>query len=185
MVSFLQIEAGACLLGAMCLYLLPVQWVLGALTAGVVHEIGHLMVLAWIKVPVYSITLRGMGAKIETGPMTPGQELICALAGPLCSFSMLFLCGIFPEAALWGLVQGLFNLLPLYPMDGGRVLRSILGKKSCWMVERISAVLLLGGSLWLIWRWNLGFSALIPAAALASGCQNRNISCKRTRKAVQ
>ena len=125
----LRIEAGAYLLWALWLYLLPLPWVLGAVLAGVVHELGHLIALRIAHVPVYSVSIGGMGAKIETGPMSRIQEIFCSLSGPLCSFLLLFLCKIYPEAALCGLLQGLFNLIPLYPMDGGRAIRCLIGRK--------------------------------------------------------
>ena len=125
----LRIEAGAYLLGALWLYLLPLPWVLGAALAGVVHEMGHLIALRIANVPVYSVSIGGMGAKIETGSMSPTEEVICAFAGPVCSFLLLFLCEMYPEAALCGVLQGLFNLIPLYPMDGGRVIQCLIGRK--------------------------------------------------------
>ena len=65
------------------------------------------------------------GASIETGYMTPAAELLCAAAGPIGSISMLLTIRKFPILGLLGLAQGIFNLLPIYPLDGGRILRSI------------------------------------------------------------
>lgn len=176
--QFLRIEWGACITGALCLYLLRLPWVLGAVSAGAVHEVGHLLALKLTGAPVYSVTLGGFGAKIETAPLERTQELICALAGPVGSLSMLLLCNIFPEAALCGLIQGLFNLLPVYPMDGGRALRCLFPGKICDWVEKIVIILLLGLGIWLSWAW-------IPAFVLAVGSRGRKIPCKQTKKAVQ
>lgn len=174
----LRIEWSGCLLGALCLYLLPLQWVLGAVCAGAVHEFGHLLALRLTGATVCSVTLGGFGAKIETSPLERLQELFCALAGPMGSFAMLLLCHIFPEAALCGLFQGLFNLLPVYPMDGGRAARCILPEKVCDWVEKTVTMLLAVLGLWL----NLGW---LPVLALAVHCRSRKIPCKETKKAVQ
>ena len=175
---FLRIKPEAFFLGAMCLYLLPFQWVIGASAAAVVHEIAHLAALRITGASICSVTVGALGAKIETGPLEAGQEVLCSLAGPLGSFSMLLFCRVFPEAALWGLAQGLFNLIPVYPMDGGRAIRCFLPDTITRWVEKISLSLLLVTGIWMRWLW---FSVFI----LALGCMERKYPCKATEKAVQ
>lgn len=174
----LRIEWSGCLLGALCLYLLPLRWVLGAVCAGAVHEFGHLLALRLTGATVYSVSFRGFGAKIETSPLERIQELCCALAGPVGSLSLLLFCNGFPEAALCGLVQGLFNLLPVYPMDGGRVLRCLFSETICDWVAKLVIILLMWLGIWISWAW-------IPALMLAVGSRCRKIPCKQAKKAVQ
>lgn len=182
---FLRIEPGAYFLGALCLYLLPLRWVTGAFIAATVHEAGHLLALKLTGVPVYSVTLGSMGAKIEMGAPEPGQEILCALAGPAGSFLMLLLCNVFPEATLCGLVQGVFNLLPVYPMDGGRALRCLVGeKKSCWIENMVSLLLLISGVYAGI-VLNMGLWTCFPGIILAGKRRNRKFPCNETKKAVQ
>lgn len=126
----------------------PAQhWALGIATsvlffASVLfHELSHSVIALHYKVPVVSITLFVFGgvSQIEREGRTPQQEFAIAIAGPLSSF---ILAGIFylvylksggvemvHAAALWlawiNLALGLFNLAPGFPLDGGRVLRSI------------------------------------------------------------
>lgn len=107
------------------------------------HELGHSLVARAQGVPVESITLFifGGAAQISDEPATPVQELVMAVAGPLVS---LVLSGLFALIyLLWGdkelpvaalslflgginLSLGLFNLIPGFPLDGGRVLRAVL-----------------------------------------------------------
>ena len=59
---------------------------------------------------------------MEIGALSYGKELFCALAGPLGSLSLILVGRLFPRIALCGAFHGLYNLLPLYPLDGGRAL---------------------------------------------------------------
>lgn len=128
-------------------------------TSVILHEFGHSLQALKFGIPVRDITLLPIGgvAQIEEMPEQPGQELRIALAGPLVNFAIAaVLIGIglllqaravvtLPElvaslgSASWGgmlsyltmanLLLGLFNLIPAYPMDGGRVLRALLALK--------------------------------------------------------
>jgi len=123
-------------------------WIVGAVTAVfffgsvLLHELGHSVLALREKVPVRSITLFIFGGVAQIGrePPTAGAEFRIAIAGPLTSlvlaglsgFVGLAVAGIAPLAApaaylaRINLMLALFNLIPGFPLDGGRVLRSIL-----------------------------------------------------------
>lgn len=122
----IHVEASAYLFAACCILILPPNWLIGWLTAVTFHESGHLIAIRLNHIPVSGIRISIFGAEISTGSMTAMQELLAAGAGPICSLLLLAFVPIFPVAALIGLVQGAFNLLPVYPLDGGRMLRSLI-----------------------------------------------------------
>jgi Zn-dependent protease/CBS domain-containing protein len=127
------------------------RWILGAvaavgLFAGVVlHELGHSLVARRYGFPIDSITLWIFGgiAQLTDQPEDWKQEFAIAVAGPAVSVALgvgSFLAfvvtpGSLPTVqfllgylALMNLALAAFNLLPGFPMDGGRVLRSLLAR---------------------------------------------------------
>ena len=121
----IRISAGFYIAAAAAVLLLPWNVMISFAAASAVHELGHLAMLRCCRVPVHQIRLGIFGAGLSTAAMPPRQELICAAAGPAGSLLLVCFSRQFPMIALFGTVQGLFNLLPIYPLDGGRVLRSI------------------------------------------------------------
>ena len=121
----LDISFAAWFFAAAGILLLPPDWLLSSITAAAIHETGHLLVLRWLKIPVHKIRVGSFGIRINTGPMTAGEELRCAAAGPVFSFGILLLRHRFPILALIGFIQGLFNLMPIRPMDGWRICRAM------------------------------------------------------------
>ena len=113
---------------ALMLLLFPLRFLVGVLLAALIHELGHLLALKIAGGRVLSIRLRSFGARIEAAPMSPGRTALCALAGPAAGALTIFAWKSFPELALAGLVQTVFNLIPVYPLDGGRALRNICCK---------------------------------------------------------
>ena len=106
--------------------LLPVNWVLAWIAASIVHEFFHLIAVRAVGLRVLSVTLSGNGAVISTESMYPLQELLCALSGPLGALLLLLVSRYLPILSVCALVQSLFNLLPYYPLDGGRALYNLV-----------------------------------------------------------
>jgi Zn-dependent protease len=120
--------------------------VIGLFVSIVLHELGHSITAQRFGVKVRRITLWFLGgvAEFEEMPRQRGAEAIVGIAGPIVSFIMagIFwgLTAIVPRSApsawivVWylgmvNLMLGLFNLLPAMPLDGGRILRSLLALK--------------------------------------------------------
>jgi Zn-dependent protease/CBS domain-containing protein len=108
------------------------------------HELGHSLVALRENIPVKGITLFIFGgiAQIEKEPPTPGAEFRIAIAGPLVSlglaglFGLLYLLDqaipVLAAPTVWlariNLILAVFNMVPGFPLDGGRVLRAIVWK---------------------------------------------------------
>jgi Zn-dependent protease/CBS domain-containing protein len=108
-----------------------------------VHELGHSIVARARGLTVNSITLFLFGgvSNLEQEPHSPGEEFVVAVIGPIISLvlgAILLLLGravgqtqtlsaaVIGYVGATNLLLGLFNLIPGFPLDGGRVLRSIL-----------------------------------------------------------
>ena len=124
----IETDWGFWLVLALMLLLFPLKFLAGVLIAALVHECGHLLAIRLTGGQVLSLRLRAGGAEIETAPMKPGKEALCAIAGPAAGALTIFAWQWFPELAVAGLVQTVFNLIPVYPLDGGRLVRNICCK---------------------------------------------------------
>lgn len=124
-------------------------WIKGVLAALLLfgsvafHELAHSFVAKRYKISIESITLFIFGgvAQMKGEPPHPKAEFRIAIAGPLSSFflaALFFILtanstggvrALFAYLAQINLIIGIFNLIPGFPMDGGRVLRSYLWAK--------------------------------------------------------
>jgi len=130
----------------------PRYWGMGGIAAVLLflsvllHELGHSYVALRYQIPIKQITLFIFGGMAHMGkePPSPRAEFLIAMAGPLVSFILGAVClsgamavdalpmrstlqGLVVLGSLLGMVNvqlGLFNLIPGFPLDGGRVLRA-------------------------------------------------------------
>lgn len=122
----IQVDSFAYFVAAILILILPLDWLMAAACAAVIHELCHAMAIYVSGGNITGIRIGVGGAVMETEIPGKGRELLCALAGPVGSFLLLFLCHRFPKLAVCAGVQGIFNLLPLYPLDGGRAVQCCL-----------------------------------------------------------
>jgi Zn-dependent protease/CBS domain-containing protein len=137
-------------------WLLGTAAALGLFASVLLHELGHSVVAIRYGLPIESITLWLLGgiAQLTEQPTDWRQELAIAIAGPIVSVglgvvfyalvlavppaleSMQF---VFAYLAVINVVLAAFNMLPGFPMDGGRVLRALLGRNRPFAVATAQA----------------------------------------------
>ena len=119
------------------------------------HELGHALTAKKYNIKTKDITLLPIGglARLERLPEKPSEELMVAFAGPLVNITLAFITNLFitiPDTSeemvaqlangvnadnfflnfyLVNVVLAFFNLIPAFPMDGGRILRALLSFK--------------------------------------------------------
>ncbi|WP_395741665.1 site-2 protease family protein [Prosthecobacter sp.] len=113
----------------------------------VLHEFGHVLAARGYGIRTPDITLLPIGgvARLERMPRKPSEEFVVAISGPLVNviiasviylgvginavfhpgYNFLGAGGFFEKLMMWNILMVVFNLIPAFPMDGGRVLRAI------------------------------------------------------------
>jgi len=129
--------------------LVNVAFILALFACVVAHEFGHAVMARRYGIQTPDITLLPIGglARLERMPERPGQEIAVALAGPAVNVAIWAVlvagfgagigageierledpaAGFLPRLAAVNLILVVFNMIPAFPMDGGRVLRALL-----------------------------------------------------------
>lgn len=177
------------------------------------HELGHSVTAMRYGIKVKDITLTPIGgvAQLTRMPENPKQELVITAAGPAVNFviaalllpvvltlsgfhtgleSWLFLFGISLKGmvtylCIANLALGLFNLLPAFPLDGGRILRATL---SLWLGEGratriavgVGQVLAIGLGLYGLMSGAISLILIAGFIFLAGTAENRMLGVQRT-----
>jgi Zn-dependent protease/CBS domain-containing protein len=142
-------------------------WILGAVAslllfvAVLIHELAHSFVARWQGLEARSITLFIFGGVSNLGgeSRTPTTEFLVAIVGPLVSFllgALAFILSLALEEAravaiaeylaFINVALAVFNLLPAFPLDGGRVLRSIVWRVT-GSLQRATGIAAMAGRL--------------------------------------
>jgi Zn-dependent protease len=172
---------------------------LGAIAVGValfgsvvLHELGHALAARAFGIETAHITLYPFGgiAAIKGMPDAPLTELTVAIAGPLVNFVLfamflplwlVFGGSVLATMAGINLIMGVFNLVPAFPMDGGRVLRAVLSVGLGWW--KASEVAIAVGRGFALLFLGIGLLAVQPGLALvglflwfATGMERRRMA---------
>ena len=186
----------------------PLFWgvllAVGLFASVAIHELAHTLVAIRAGGRVHDITLMLLGgvSRIERMPPGKGTEALMAAAGPATSLALgaalLALHGMAPSGAAdvhlglfylgqINLVLGVFNLVPAFPMDGGRVLRALL---AIWLgrLRATRAATLVGKTLAvamaLFGVWTGNYLLLLIAIFVYAGA-GQELRAEETRQALE
>lgn len=159
---------------ALMLLLLPLKWLFAAVLAAAFHELCHWGVICLCRGKVTSLSIGMKGAVMQVEELPPHKELLCALAGPVGGLCLLLFAKWIPRTAFCAFVQSVYNLLPLLPLDGGRILKCVLllflpeykAARICDVTALCFRIFMLVMSIWWALIWKAGVLPLIFAAML-------------------
>ncbi|RWE69525.1 MULTISPECIES: site-2 protease family protein [unclassified Mesorhizobium] len=181
-----------------------VAFIIAVFACVVLHEFGHIAAARYFGIGTPDITLFPIGgvARLERMPEEPGQEFVIAVAGPLVNVAIAALIFVLlggsagveqmagiedPRMNFLARLAGvnvflvLFNMIPAFPMDGGRILRAALAARLSWSrATQIAATIGQGlafvfGFVGLFYNPLLIFIGIFVYLAAAAEAQNAQI----------
>lgn len=171
---------------AISMFLIPMKWIFSWIVAVLVHELGHYVMIRVLGYQVWKIQISARGVDMQTAPMDGLSEAVCAVAGPIASFLLISVARWLPYVALCGFFHGFYNLIPIYPLDGGRVLKYALLNltpikrvpKLYYWTNRLMIISLCVASVVLSVKFSYGMIPIIAAGMLLFQNMKTKIPCK-------
>ena len=147
------------------------------------HELGHYIAMTsfgYKDVKMFFIPFFGAAVAGKPQNISGAKKAIVALAGPvpgiLLGFILIFLAGasdniLIGQISIWLLFINGFNLLPIFPFDGGRFLFDVIFSRQKYVeaIFKVLAVVVLAFSAYYLQEWILGFVAFIVLGSIKPG----------------
>ena len=147
------------------------------------HELGHYVAMTsfgYKDVKMFFIPFFGAAVAGKPQNISGAKKALVALAGPvpgiLLGFLLIFVAGasnniLIGQISIWLLFINGFNLLPIFPFDGGRFLFDVIFSRQKYVeaIFKVLAVIVLGISAYYLQEWILGFVAFIVLGTIKPG----------------
>lgn len=185
-----RISGGALLALAAVYFFDSLEFALLVLIAALAHELGHFLACRALGLELEAFEVNLWGFNLRLGGVLPYRaDVLAALAGPFASLLFAFLASLagryggFQNGYILAGVSFLFfflNLLPIYPLDGGRALYALLScrfgpetaDKVCTVLGCALILILLCAGAYVFIRTRINFSLLLAGGWLLAGyCQ--------------
>jgi len=153
----LDLTPGAALTLGLAVWLCAPRELAALALAAAAHEAGHLLALRLCRARLRRVRVTAFGPELDwRGALTDAQTLLCVGGGPLLGLVWaIFACALGGETLLLSgalsLLLTAFNLLPVPPLDGGRLLALRRGEAAARRVGRALSPALLAAGAWLLW----------------------------------
>ena len=118
-------EPGFLFYVAILVLIIPIRLLFAWFIAVIIHELGHFIMLQLLHIKIYALKFKICGVLMISEPIDGWREAVCAAAGPLAGLCVSLFAEIMPCTAIVALFHSAYNLLPIYPLDGGRIIRCI------------------------------------------------------------
>lgn len=166
-----NVSAGAILFFSLAYFFDGSGVVSAAVPAALAHELGHAAALRLCRCRLKRFSLTLTGAQLDYAPRLDGlPSILCCLAGPAAGI-VYAVAACTAGGAYWQMsgavsfLLSVFNLLPILPLDGGRIMAVLLQEKAACSVSRAAALLLFAGGAAVAFRFR-SFAMLLMGAWL-------------------
>ena len=187
--KYLEVQPGFWIVAVFAFVIIPAKWVIAWLIAVLVHELGHYIPMIIFRIPVYHIAVKLKGIYMHTASMTIGEEIAVAAGGLLFSLFLVLCSPWVPITACCAFFHLMFNLLPFFNFDGGRILWNCIhfcvNAHYANIVLRFAQLVVFVFACMIAVRIRWGFMAIVAITILfvRGGCVT--FPCKRRKQIVQ
>ena len=159
------------------LFTIPLTWISSWIIAILFHEFCHYIAVILCRGKIHSLKIGLLGAEMQCSNMSDACQVIAVLCGPIGGLFLACLGRYCPRIALCSFFLSIYNLIPLLPLDGGRVLYILFGnRKWFYYFEKYILIILFLCAIFSLFFLKLGLFPIAMVVILY--LKYRKIPCK-------
>lgn len=152
---------------AILIMLVPLQWLCAWILAVLFHEFCHYAAVMICGGTVTQLSVSIGGVCMQCSPLTDAKRIIATLSGPIGGLLPVVFYRMYPHLAICAWVLSAYNLLPILPLDGGRILQILIGSGVLfYKTQRLLLLSMLLFCVFCVCRMRLGPLPLLIAGIL-------------------